>query len=282
MTDLDEFLGRLTVRPVGEDAFEAWCLPAWPGRAFGGQIAAHCLQAAAATVATDVSPWSLHTYFHAPVAANQDVAYRVERVKEGRTLATRRVLVEQEGRLKASATALFGVPADGPRHQYERPAIVPAESLPERERLIDATILPLDADWKALGYPEKALVDLRIPQAEPDEFNSWQAWMRVVPDIPTDPVTVASAFAYLSDMTLGSAALQPHGGREQVSGLQLGALELALWFTAPARLSEWTQFSMYSAFAGGGHGLAHGIFFNSDGDMAAVAIQNALMRAQHG
>jgi acyl-CoA thioesterase-2 len=238
------------------------------------------LHAAAATVPAGMHPWSLHMYFHAPVRANEPADFGVERVKQGRTLATRRVLVEQQGSLRASATVLFGVAAEGPGHQYAPPPTIPAEHLPARERLVDPSILPVDADWQALGYPEKALVDLRLVPAQSDEYNSLSAWMRVLPDLPDDPLTTACTVAYLSDMTLGSTALEPHGGRAELTDLQLGALELALWFTGPANLSEWTLFAMYSAFAGGGHGLAHGIFYNSEGGICAVALQNALMRHQ--
>lgn len=276
-----EFLERLSVRVAGEDAFTGTCLPAWPGRAFGGQLAAQCLQAAAATVPEGMNPWSLHVYFHAPVRANEPADYVVERVKQGRTLATRRVLVEQQGGLKASATALFGVPAAGPEHEFTRPAAIPADALPARERFIDEEILPLDADWEALGYPEEALVDLRMTE-DPDAAVGLrlQSWMRVVPQLPDDPLTVASTLAYLSDITLGTTALEPHGGRAELAGLQMGALELTLWFTGPARLHEWTLFTTNSAFAGQGRGLAHGIFHNSDGEVVAVAVQNALMREQ--
>lgn len=277
-TDLEEFIGRLTVTATAEDEFTAVCQPAWPGRAFGGQLAAQALQAAAQTI-EDKNPWSLHVYFHAPVTALEPVAYRAQRVKDGRTLATRRVSIEQNGRLCATAMVLFGVPGDGPSHQYARPETVPVDELPPVERLIHPSIVPMDADLDALGYPKEALVEMRKVTPQPDDVRfSRKIWMRVVPELPSDPVVIASTMAYLCDITLGTTALEPHGGRAGTTGLQLGAIELALWFTAPARLHEWTLFSQFSAFAGGGHGLAHGVFYSSDGDVAAVAAQNALMR----
>lgn len=275
---LDEFLARLTVVATQPDAFTAVSLPAWPGRAFGGQLAAQALQAAAHTI-QDKQPWSLHVYFHAPVKALEPVDYRVERVKDGRTLATRRVAIEQDGRLRATATVLFGVPGEGPTHQYERPQTIPVDQLPPVERILDPHVVPLEADLDALGYPKEALVELRKVDPATEEVRfARKVWMRVVPDLPTDPVTVAATLAYLCDITLGTTALEPHGGRARTTDLQLGAIELGLWFTASARLHEWTLFSQFSAFAGGGHGLSHGVFYSSDGDVAAVAMQNALMR----
>lgn len=270
----DDFLGRLAVSPIGADRFQGVCHPAWPGRAFGGQLAAQSVTAAAGTVA-GMDPWSLHIYFHAPVRSNEPVEYQVERVKQGRTLASRRVLIEQDSSLRASATVLFGAPGEGPRHQFQQPDVSAPDTVAARERFIDTTILPLAADWEQLGYPQHALVDLR---ALPGDGESHDVWLRVLASLPDDPVTVAATFAYLSDICLGTTALEPHGGRSNSGDLQLGALELGLWFTAGARLDEWTLFSTYTGFAGGGHALAHGVFYNSDGEVAAAAIQNALMR----
>ena len=58
----------------------------------------------------------------------------------------------------------------------------------------------------------------------------------------------------------------------------VGAIELALWFTGTGDLNAWSLFSQETSFAGGGHGLAHGIFYDSRGRILAVAGQNALMR----
>lgn len=275
-----EFLDRLTVADQGSDRFTGSCAPAWPGRAFGGQLAAQSLHAAAGTTPDPMVPWSLHLYFHAPVRSNDGIDYEVQRVKDGRTTASRQVRIMQDGKLRATAMALFGVPAEGPTHQYQRPETPGPESIASEERLIHPTIVPPDSDFESLGYPAESLVDLRVVGSQPDAVSPFErkVWMRVVPPLPSDPVITAAAQCYLSDITLGTTVLEPHGGRDQTTDLQLGAVELALWFTAPAQLSEWTLFSQDSAFAGGGHGLAHGVFYNSGGEVSAVALQNALMR----
>ncbi len=284
-----EFLDRFAVTPVAPERYTGTCHPAWPGRAFGGQLAAQSVQAAAAAL-TDESlhPWSLHILFHAPVASNSRIDYQVLALKEGRTLTSRQVRVEQDGKLRATAVVLFGMTAEGPEHQYQQPDAPPPALVPPEERLIDPTLVAPDADFEELGYPAESLVDLRIVEraergpadnsAETSDGYLRKAWMRVIPDLPDDPITAAATLCYLSDITLGTTALQPHGGRSHTTELQLGAVELALWFTGPATLSEWTMFAQDTAFAGRGHGLAHGVFFNSRGEVSAVAMQNALMR----
>jgi acyl-CoA thioesterase-2 len=102
--------------------------------------------------------------------------------------------------------------------------------------------------------------------------------MRVTVDLPDDPLTAASVLCYLSDITLGTTALEPHGGRGGATGLQLGALELSLWFTRPAPMDQWLLFAFGTPFAGGGHALVQGVVHDADGDVVAMAVQNALMR----
>lgn len=277
-----EFLSRLAVEDHGDDHFTGTCYPAWPGRAFGGQLAAQTLQAAAATTPSEAHlPWSLHMYFHAPVTANEPIDYEVVRIKEGATLASRQVRVVQGDRLKATSMVLLGVPAEGPEHQYAVPPTLPPGEVPPEERLLDPTVVPPEADYEAMGYPTEALVEVRVVRDEHrDEQAAFQrpTWMRVTVPIPDDAVTTATALCYLSDITLGTTALEPHGGRAGTTDLQLGAIELCLWFTGPARLDDWTLFAQDSVFAGRGHGLAHGTFYASDGTFVGAALQNALMR----
>ena len=310
--DAREFLARLAVTQLETDIFSGTCSPAWPGRAFGGQLAAQSLQAAAATRGdSNMHPWSLHMYFHAPVRANEPAQYTVDRIRDGRTTATRGVRVIQDGKHRATAMVLFGTSAAGPTHQYAPPETLPPHLIAPEERLVHPTIVPPDADFAALGYPVESLVELRIvessitdaaPDADPHSDTdpsarpntaaedhhdattarkidfSRQVWIRVLPDLPDDPITSATTMTYLADVTLGTTALTPHGGRWATTDLQLGAVELALWFTGPARLSDWTLFTQDTAFTGRGHGLAHGVFYNSEGELCGLAMQNALMR----
>jgi acyl-CoA thioesterase-2 len=279
-----EFLSRLSVEPVVDDLFAGVCNPGWPGKAFGGQLAAQSVQAASATAPAGMVPWSLHVYFHAPIAANERIDYAVERIKDGRTTSARQVSLAQDGKLRVTAMVLFGLPGEGPEHGYLRPDTPSPSLTPPQIPLVDPTVLPPDADWASLGYPAEALVEVRVSHehagGEPADSRAFglPVWMRVVPKIPRDAITVASAICYLSDITLGTTALEPHGGRAGTTELQLGAIELAFWFAEPAALNEWSLFSQESSFAGSGHGLSHGVFYNSEGRVSAIAVQNALMR----
>ncbi|MGI9196661.1 MAG: acyl-CoA thioesterase [Candidatus Nanopelagicales bacterium] len=279
----EDFLHRFAVTPLGGDQFTCTCNPGWPGKAFGGQLAAQSLQAAAATAPAGMVPWSLHMYFHAPVRANERIDMTVERIKDGRTTATRQVRLHQDGSFRMTAMAAFGMPGEGPRHQWRPPEAPAPELVPPLERIVDPTVLPAGADHVALGYPAEALIEMRMVESAPPEGERGsferKAWMRVLPEIPDDPLTTATTLCYLADITLGTTALEPHGGRAATTDLQLGAIELTLWFTGSARLSDWCLFSQDSSYAGGGHGLSHGAFHSASGDVVAIAVQNALMRS---
>ena len=282
MSDADDFLGRFKVIPEEGDHFSGTCYPGWPGRAFGGQLAAQSLHAAALTAPDGMEPWSTSIYFHAPVRSNEPIDYEVVRIKDGRTTSTRQVRINQDGKLRATSMSLFGRPGEGPEHHVSRPRATAPDALPPVDRIVHPTVVPPDADFEALGYPSEALIELRIDEVDPaigtDPGLFRQVWMRVQPPIPQDSRTAAMTLCYLCDITLGTTALQPHGGRDATTNLQLGAIELALWFTGPANLNDWSLFSQETSFAGGGHGLSHGLFYDASGRIVAVAGQNALMR----
>lgn len=278
-----EFLNRFKVEALGDSRFTAECHPAWPGRAFGGQLAAQSLMAAAATVQDSAKePASLHICFTAPVQSGVPIVYAVESLKEGKTLATRLVRILQNDVLRATANILFSSAADGPSHESQRPEVTAPEYLPSEERLIHPTIAPIDADFEAMGYPMDSMIELKIErkkhQNEGLEDYAQKAWMRVSTELPIDALISASVLAYLSDITLGTTLLEAHGGRSKTTDLQLGAIELALWFFKPTTPSDWILFSQNAPFAGRGRGAAYGAFRNQQGELCAVAFQNALMR----
>jgi len=85
-------------------------------RLCGGQIAAESLLAAADTVDPDNAAHSLHTSFFRAGDGARVVTYRVDRVRDSRSVSTRIVTAEQAGRLLATAVASFRTPpsADAP------------------------------------------------------------------------------------------------------------------------------------------------------------------------
>lgn len=275
-----EFLDRLAVDHIDGDRFSGTCHPAWPGRAFGGQVLAKALRAAARTTLDDaMQPVSVHAYFHAPVAAGQVAHFEVDRVRDGRSFATRRVSVTQDARLLVTVMVLLGQPGEGPDHQKEAPVVPSPDVLTAEERLIPEVILPADTDFDALGYPSDGQVDLRVIDDDTSAAGTRRpTWMRAKVDLPDDPLIGAALLCYLSDITLGTTALEPHGGREATTDMQLGALELSLWFLRPVPTRDWMLFDFTSPAAGAGRALAQGVVYDATGVAIAFAVQGSLLR----
>ena len=74
-------------------------------RAYGGHLAAQAFAAAGQTLHPGLAPTSLHVQFLRGGDAGAPVHYEVQRVYDGRTTASRRVLARQDGRLLVTATA---------------------------------------------------------------------------------------------------------------------------------------------------------------------------------
>ena len=64
-------------------------------RIFGGQVAAQALTAANATVVPERGVHSLHSYFLRPGDPLEEIRYEVDRIREGRSFSTRRVVARQ-------------------------------------------------------------------------------------------------------------------------------------------------------------------------------------------
>jgi acyl-CoA thioesterase-2 len=63
-----------------------------------------------------------------------------------------------------------------------------------------------------------------------------------------------------------------------LNNLLVASIDHAMWFHAPFRCDEWLLFSQDSPFAGHGHGLARGEFYDRRGILVASAVQEALLR----
>jgi len=83
----------LHLETLDRDLFRVAASPHLSGRRlFGGQVAAQALRAASFTVQKDHHPHSVHAYFLRPGNPDQPVLLRVDRIRDGRSFTTRRVV----------------------------------------------------------------------------------------------------------------------------------------------------------------------------------------------
>jgi acyl-CoA thioesterase-2 len=250
-------------------------------RVFGGQVAAQALLAGIRTVDASYVVHSLHSYFLRPGDTAVPIVYDVERLRDGRSFATRRVVARQHGRPIYFQTANFQRSEDGLDHQDAMPETIPPE---EGYDLVE--LIRMRSEEQAAAFAQEwAALDIRYVGTSalglhPDPMHPARAraWVRVNGRLSEDPFEHLAAFTYASDLTLLGATLVPHGVDLSSPGLQPASLDHTIWFHRPFRADDWWLYDQWSPSASGGRGLALARVFTQDGRLVATVAQEGLIR----
>ncbi|MFC5993305.1 acyl-CoA thioesterase [Pseudonocardia hispaniensis] len=274
---LDELVELLTLEQLEVNLFRGISPPLSPTRVFGGQVAGQALVAAGRTVPEDRPVHSLHGYFIRPGDPRVPIIYETERVRDGRSFTTRRVLAIQHGEAIFSLAASFQLAQDGLEHSEPMPPGIPdPESLPDLGGRAVAgkgggwlVNLPRPLDVRFVDEPVWAAE--RVASHEP-----LRAWMRADGRLPDDQLLHVCLLTYASDLTLLGAVVARHDMNS--TQVQMASLDHAMWFHQPFRADEWFLYECYSPAASGGRGLAEGRFYAADGRLIASTMQEGLVR----
>jgi acyl-CoA thioesterase-2 len=248
-------------------------------RVYGGQVAAQALVAASRTVDDEFAVHSLHSYFLLPGDYQVPIIYDVERIRDGRSFATRRVMARQHGRPIYYQTLNFQRPEEGYDHQDAMPAVgTPDDGLNLVELMRDRG----NADADALGK-EWAALDVRFLgnsrhglEPNPNHPAEARMWIRIEGPLSDDPMEHLAAFTYASDVSLLGATLAAHDANPAKT--QMASLDHTIWFHRPFRADEWWLYDQWSPSASGARGLAIGRVFQADGTLVATVAQEGLIR----
>lgn len=247
-------------------------------RVYGGQVAAQALTAATRTVGEELHVHSLHSYFLLPGDYNVPIIYDVERIRDGKSFATRRVLARQHGRPIYYQSVSFQRVEGGYDHQDVMPQVrSPEEGIDMLELIKDRAADPgLSKEWAALDV--RWLGSTRHGGVEPDAMRpaKTQLWIRVAGRLSDDPTEHLATFAYASDISLLGATLSTH--EAEIAKTQMASLDHTIWFHRPFRADEWWLYDQWSPSAQGGRGLAIGRVFTQDGTLVATVAQEGLIR----
>ncbi|HET6357819.1 acyl-CoA thioesterase II [Streptomyces sp.] len=283
---LDELLDLLDLEQIEQDIFRGRSRSAIVPRVFGGQVAAQALVAAGRTVPDDRTAHSLHAYFLRMGDPGVPIVYTVDRIRDGRSFTTRRVVAVQHGQPIFHLSASFQTYEEGLEHQAPMPLAPAPETLPTAQE-----ILPRYAkDFVDPGTVERLLqaraaVDLRYVDEPPygtvgqaREPRS-QVWFRANGKLADDPLLHVCLATYVSDMTLLDSVLLAHGRGGWAVGDVVGAsLDHAMWFHRPFRADEWLLYDQESPSASGGRGLGQARIYTQDGRLAISVIQEGVVR----
>jgi acyl-CoA thioesterase II len=257
-------------------------------RVFGGQVAAQALVAAGRTVAEDRPVHSLHAYFLRPGDPAVPIVYTVDRIRDGRSFTTRRVVGIQHGKAIFNLQASFAVVEDGLAHQEPAPTAPDPETLLTMEQVLRPVGGPAHAWWDRPGPIDARPVTppaqvVRAAQESGrarvgDEPTTSLLWMRTTQQLPDDPLLHVCTVAFASDMTLLDAVLVRHGVTWDEDLASAASLDHAMWFHGPFRADEWFLYEQTSAWAGGARGLARGGITTHDGRRVVSVVQEGLLR----
>lgn len=253
---------------------------AWQ-RVFGGQVIGQALVAACRTV-DDRQPHSFHGYFLLGGDPRVPIIYEVDRLRDGRSFTTRRVLAIQHGRPIFALTASFQVEESGYEHGAPMPDVPPPEELPDEAEIragaIDRMPEPIRAYFQQERPIELRLVDPQRSARQTEFGGRFQVWIRSTGALPDDPAFHRCVLAYASDYTLLDTALVPHGRSVTEDAIQAASLDHALWFHRPFRADQWLLYTQDSPSASGARGFSRGLIYDRGGRMVASVAQEGLIR----
>ena len=251
-------------------------------RIFGGQVAGQALVAAGRTVPVERNVHSLHSYFLRPGDPFEEIRYSVDRIRDGRSFTTRRVIACQ--RRKGEDVAIFALTADFhageeavAEHSLPMPSVPAPETLPGTKEI--AARHGERAAWMdAMGraVEQRFLQDpFAAPPKSPPDTQTY-TWFRVAGELTDDPVVHAAALTFVSDLTLLSAGFaRLGGGWPDFIG---ASLDHAVWFHRPVRADDWLLYETDSPAASSGRALCFGQIWAADGAHVATVAQEGLIR----
>ena len=287
-TPIEKLCERLVLEPLDRDLFLA-DPGRGEGRLFGGLVAAQSVRAAIATMneaddseSNEKRPSSLlhsiHAYFLRPGHYDLPIRFVVDRIRDGRTFTTRRVVAHQNGEAIFNMAASFARPEEGMSHQRPMPRVGPPDGLEE---------------WSALRARERGL-------PEPDQFDNpieirvldprrlgddsphepvRKLWIRPRGVIPDDPALHTAILVYATDRTLiSTAVVEP--GRIMGKDVMGASLDHAVWFHHPIRFDDWMLYTSVSPISHAARGLIFGSLYRRDGVQLASVAQEALIRVR--
>lgn len=280
---LDALVDLLSLERLENNLFRGQSRDLGWGTVFGGQVLGQALSAATQTVPDDRIVHSLHGYFLRPGDVNMPIVYDVDRIRDGKSFTTRRVVAIQKGRAIFNLSTSFQCQETGFDHQDPMPETLGPDGLLSNRQLATqvADQIPKRLQAGALGdrpfetRPVDPVNPLNPQIASPQQ----SVWHRALGKLPDNPALHRCLLAYASDFHFLSTSVRPHGVSWLTPNMQVASLDHAMWFHRPFRIDDWLLHVVESPSASGARGLVRGRFFDQSGRLVATTSQEGLIRS---
>ncbi|MGZ8330928.1 MAG: acyl-CoA thioesterase II [Rhodoplanes sp.] len=281
---VQDLLALLDLEPLEVNLFRGRSPQSRWQRVFGGQVIGQALVAACRTV-EDVNktpPHSLHAYFLLAGDPKVPIIYQVDRIRDGKSFATRRVVAIQHGHAIFFMSVSFQRIEPGQSHQFKMPQVMAPEDLPTDSEVRKNMLRQMPAPVRAYFERERP-IELRPVEFDrylgrKDPEGRFHLWIRTTRPLPDDPAIHQCVLAYASDMALLDAAMIPHGRTLFEKSMIAASLDHAMWFHRPFRADDWLLYAQDSPSSSGARGFARGLIFSRDGTLIASVAQEGLIR----
>ncbi len=278
---LDALLALLDLEPIEVNLFRGVSPQTGWQRVFGGQVLGQALMAASRTVAGQ-PVHSLHGYFLRPGDPRVPILYDVDRIRDGKSFTTRRVVAIQHGRAIFNMAASFQGEEEGLEHQDELPDVPGPDGLESELEIRRRNAHRVPEEWRDHFTRERA-IEMRavdpVDEFAPEKADPRHAvWLRTIGRLPDDPVLHRCVLLYASDMSLLDTCVRPYGIPWTDPRFQTASLDHAMWFHRSFRIDDWLLYDMDSPSASGGRGFNRGNLFTRDGRLVASCTQEGLIR----
>jgi len=274
---LARLIDNIHLEKIEINIFRGVMLDSAHGRVFGGQVLAQSINAAQRTVASPLVMHSLHAYFLRPGDAETPIIYEVDRIRDGKSFTTRRVVAIQHGRPIFNVSMSFQLREQGLEHQAKMPDVPPPEELMSDEafyREFQAEKRLAQFEWP-IEFRQVQPLDLVAPVAVPPKAY---VWFRAGGHLADDHTQHQELLAYASDHHILATALRPHGFGPVAPGMQVASLDHTMWYHRDFRIDDWLLYELESTNAGHGRAFTRGNIFDRAGHLVASVAQEGLVR----
>lgn len=273
---LAELIDNIELEKIDINIFRGKTVDVARGCVYGGQVLAQSMHAASRTVAKPYILHSAHAYFLREGDVDLPIIYEVDRIRDGKTFATRRVVAIQHGRPIFNVSLSYQIRDEA---FIEHQDIMPKHELPTKlinDEIFYGEMMNIEVH-KAWPIEYRQVDPVHVHNPEKKSAKTYM-WFKSSGDLADDYPLHQELLAYASDHLLLKTALRPHAISPWSEDIRLASLDHTIWFHQPFQIDQWLLYEMESNIAAGGRAFSRGRVFNQGGCLVASTAQEGVIR----